>query len=107
MKDNSIFGHLLYFFFDIEFQSCGNQHDHELLWVANAPIYGLDSNNAIENFVDKYISCDNSKLAPNLHEPQTHHHKTCRKKNKAIFLFHFHGLLWKKHNFLNHSQWNL
>jgi hypothetical protein len=107
MKDNSIFGHLLDFSFDIEFQSCRSQHDHELLWDANAPIYGLDSNNAIENFVDKYISCDNSKLAPNLHEPQTHHHKTCRKKNKAIFLFHFHGLLWKKHNFLNHSQWNL
>jgi hypothetical protein len=25
-----------------------------------APIYGLDSNNAIENFVDKYTSCDNN-----------------------------------------------
>jgi len=53
MKDNSIFGHLLYFFFDIKFQSCGSQHDHGLLWVANAPIYSLDSNNAIENFADK------------------------------------------------------
>jgi hypothetical protein len=38
--------------------------------VANTPIYGLDSNNAIENFVDKYISCDNNKLAPNLHQSQ-------------------------------------
>jgi hypothetical protein len=26
--------------------------DHGLLWVANAPIYDLDSNNAIENFVE-------------------------------------------------------
>jgi hypothetical protein len=55
------------------------------LWVANAPIYGFGSNNAIENFVDKYISCDNNNKAPNLREVQTHcHKKTCRKKNQAI-----------------------
>jgi hypothetical protein len=35
-----------------------------LLWVANAPIYGLDSNNAIENFVYKCISCDNNTDFP-------------------------------------------
>jgi hypothetical protein len=39
-------------FFVIEFQSHGSQHDNRLLQVANAPIYGLDSNNAIENFGD-------------------------------------------------------
>jgi hypothetical protein len=38
MKDNSIFGHLLDFFFVTKFQNCGSQHDHRLLWVANAPI---------------------------------------------------------------------
>jgi hypothetical protein len=32
MKDSSIFGHLLDFFFVIEFQSRGSQHDHGLLW---------------------------------------------------------------------------
>jgi hypothetical protein len=90
MKDNSIFGHALDFFFVTKFQSCGSQHDHGFLWVANAPIYGLDSNNAIENFVDKYISCDNNKLTPNLREVQTHRHKkTCRKKNQAICQFNF------------------
>jgi hypothetical protein len=64
MKDNSILGHLLDLFFVTKFLSCGSKHDHGLLWVANAPIYGLDSNNAIENFVDKYISCDNNKIEP-------------------------------------------
>ncbi len=88
--NDSIFGPLLDFFFVTKFQSHGSQHDHELLWVANAPIYGLDSNNAIENFVDKYISCDNNKLVPNLCEAQTHHHKkTCRKKNECICQFNF------------------
>ncbi len=90
MKDNSIFGHLLDFFFVTKFQSHGSQHDHGLLWVANAPIYGLDSNNVIENFVDKYISCDNNELAPNLGEAQTYHHKkTYGKKNQTICQFNF------------------
>jgi hypothetical protein len=57
----------------------------------------LDSNNVIENFVDKYISCDNNKLAPNLHEPQTHHHKkTSTKKNQAICQFIFSWLPMEK-----------
>jgi hypothetical protein len=60
MKDNSIFWNSLDFFFVAKFQSHGSQHDNGLLWIANAPIYGLDSNNAIENFVDKYVSCDNN-----------------------------------------------
>jgi hypothetical protein len=107
MKTNSIFGaFILDFFFVTKFQKHGSQHDHGLLWVTNAPLYGLDSNNAIENFVKKYISCGNNKLTPNLHEAQTHRYKkTCRKKNQAICQLIFHGL-WKKHKFLNHSQWN-
>ncbi len=86
MKDNSIFGaFILGFFFVTKFQSHENQHDHGLLWVTNAPLYGLDSNNAIENFVKKKISCDNNKLTPNLHEAQTHHYeKSCRKKIKPF-----------------------
>jgi hypothetical protein len=90
MKDNFSFGDLFKKFFVTKFQSHESQHDHGLFWVENAPIYGLDSNNAIENFVDKYISYDNNKLAPNFHEAHTHCHKnTCRKKNQAICRFNF------------------
>ncbi len=40
--------------------------------------------------MDKYISCDNNKLAPNFHGAQTHHHKKiCRKKNQAVCQFNF------------------
>ncbi len=54
MKDSSIFwAFILDFFFVTKFQSHGSQHDHGLLWVTNSSIYGLDSNNAIENFVEK------------------------------------------------------
>jgi hypothetical protein len=94
MKNNLIFGHLLKKSFVTKFQSHESQHDHGLLWDANAPIYGLDSNNAIENFVEKYISYDNNKLAPNFHEVQPYRHKkTCRKKNQPIYRFNFPWLL--------------
>ncbi len=76
------------------------KHDHGLLWVANAPIYGLDSNNAIEDFVEKYISYDNNKLAPKFCEVQTHRHKkTCRKKNQPICRFNFPWLPIEKPQF--------
>jgi hypothetical protein len=70
MKDDMIFGPLLSFVFVTKFQNCGSEYDHELLWVANAPTYGLDFNKLFENFVDKYITCDSEKLTPNFCEAQ-------------------------------------
>jgi hypothetical protein len=53
----------------------------------------LDSNKIIENFVDKYITCDSDKLTPNFNEAQQHYHKkTCRKKNQTICHFNFQWL---------------
>jgi len=63
------------FFFVTKFQNCENEHDHGLLWIVDAPIYGIDFNKTIENIVDRYITCDNDKLTPNLCEIQTHRHK--------------------------------
>jgi hypothetical protein len=65
MKDDMIFGPLLKKFFVTKFQKCGSEYDHGLLWVANTPTFGLDSNKIIEIFVDKYITCDIEKLTPN------------------------------------------
>jgi hypothetical protein len=90
MKYDTIFGLLLKKIFVIEFLNHGSEHDHGLLWVANVPTYGLDSNKIIENFVDTYITCDSDKLTPNFHEAQQHcHKKTCRKKNQVICPFNF------------------
>jgi len=100
MKNNSIFGH---FFIVTNFKGCESQYDHGFLWVANAPTYNLDLNNVIENFVDKYISCDNHKLVPNLSDVQTHCHKKIhRTKNKTICQFNFPWPTMEK--FLKHSQ---
>jgi hypothetical protein len=44
-----------FFFFIIKFQNCGSEHDHGLLWIKNAPMYGVQINEEIEWFVNIYI----------------------------------------------------
>ena len=63
---------------------------HFLLWIKDAPIYGSSKNNKIENFVDKYISCDSSFLDQTLSKIQTHHHtRTCKKHKNSTCYFGF------------------
>jgi hypothetical protein len=28
----------------MEFQNCGSEHDHGILWIKNAPMYGVHTN---------------------------------------------------------------
>ena len=73
-----------------EFQHRGSKHDHGLLWIENAPICGIDSNATIENFINRYILCDNHILTSNFREAQIHRHKkTCRKKNQQVCRFNY------------------
>jgi hypothetical protein len=51
---------------------------------------GVDSNQTIEQFVDKYVTSNNSLLPSHLKNLQMHKHKqTCRKKNQAVCQFHY------------------
>jgi len=45
-------------FFLIEFQTCGLPYDRGLLWIENAPRFGVSSNEVIEKFVNKYLIMD-------------------------------------------------
>jgi hypothetical protein len=71
-KISSLFGYISDFFFITEFQNCENEHDHGLLWIKNAPMYGVHTNEEIEKFVDMYISCDVSLLPNPLQNAQQH-----------------------------------
>ncbi len=51
-----------WFFYIIEFQSIGLAHDHGLLWSKNVPRFVISTNEEIENFVDKYLTIDQSIL---------------------------------------------
>jgi hypothetical protein len=44
------------FFFKTKFQEGGLPYDHGLLWVQNAPTFGVSKNEKNECFVDKYLT---------------------------------------------------
>lgn len=78
-----------------EFQNHKNEHDHGILWVVNAPSYGLNSNNTIENFVNKYMTYDIDGQVPNLYEVQTHCHKNiCKKRVATLLVLLFATFFW-------------
>jgi hypothetical protein len=78
--DEMFFGKISYYFFVTEFQNRGNEHDHALLWIKGAPVYGADNNSEIEQFVEKYITCNTDHLDPELAKVHRHYHtRSCRK----------------------------
>ncbi len=85
-------GEIADFFYRVEFQQRGSPHIHSLLWIKNAPLYEVDTNDKIVDFVDKYLTCEknNSVDMVDLINLQTHRHaKTCKKKGQKICRFHF------------------
>jgi hypothetical protein len=56
--DETFFGKISDYFFVTEFQNMGSEHDHTLLWIEDASVYGDDNNSQIKQFVDKYITCN-------------------------------------------------
>jgi hypothetical protein len=77
-------------FFVTKFQNHGSEHCHGLLWIKNAPMYGVHTNEKIEQFIDMYISCDVSLLPNPLQNAQQHQHTClCKKKNHVVCKFHY------------------
>jgi hypothetical protein len=75
IKNSSIFGKVNDFNFVIEFQNRGSEHDHSLLCIEDGPICGVDSNEMIEQFVDKYVTLNISLLPSHLQDSQMHKHR--------------------------------
>jgi hypothetical protein len=49
MTKNHFFGgHISNFYFVTEFQNHGNEHNHGLLWIKDAPMYGVHTNEKIK-----------------------------------------------------------
>ena len=50
----------------IEFQARGSPHAHCVIWVKDAPEYGVDHDSEVCDFIDQYVSCkvpkENCKL---------------------------------------------
>jgi hypothetical protein len=43
-----IFLDIFLIFYIIKFQNHGSEHDHGIVWIKNAPIYGVHTNEQIE-----------------------------------------------------------
>lgn len=74
----------------MKFQNRGGDHEHGLLWIKSASIYGKGTNIDVEKFVDKYLSIDSLVLTKDLRTIQHHHHTiSCRKHKNSNCRFNF------------------
>ena len=84
-NDASPFGKLADIWYRIEFQHRGSPHMHCLLWIANAPRYGVDDIQDVVNYIDSIISCQRSwgeeELDSHVSLQKIHKHtRTCKKQ---------------------------
>ena len=73
-------------FYRVEYQQRGSPHIHMLIWLESAPVFGVDDDAVVTDFIDNIISCqwpiDNQELHQ-LVKRQIHRHcHTCKKKSK-------------------------
>lgn len=76
----------------IEFQARGSPHAHCVIWVKDAPKFGVSEDSEVCAFIDKYISCAIPKEEGKLKELvlllQQHKHSSyCKKNSKCRFNF--------------------
>ena len=75
----------------IEFQARGSPHAHCVIWVRDAPEYGVDHDNEVCSFIDQYVSCkvpkEDGRLKDLVLLLQQHKHSSYCRRNKAC---HFH-----------------
>jgi hypothetical protein len=78
--DGTFFRRILDYYFVAEFQNRGSEHDHTLLWIEGAPVYGNDNNSQIEQFLEKHITCNTHHLDLELSKVGRHYHtRSCKK----------------------------
>ncbi|XP_062570615.1 uncharacterized protein LOC134232646, partial [Saccostrea cucullata] len=77
----------------VEFQNRGSPHIHMLVWTSDAPKHKENSNEEIELYVDKYVTCgsqENDSQMKQLVDLQVHKHsKTCKKGGRSVCRFGF------------------
>lgn len=79
---------------------------HMLVWTTDAPKYKENSDEAIEAYVDQYVTCslqENDALLKHLVELQVHmHSKTCKKVGKQFVGLDFLCHLYPEQCCFNH-----
>ena len=50
-------GEIIDYAIRIEFQARGSPRAHSVIWVKDAPEYGVDHDSEVRDFIDQYVSC--------------------------------------------------
>ena len=96
MKTN-VLGKIKDYVVKIEFQQRGTPHIHLILWVEDAPVYGVESDEVVCAFIDKYIQCnvpteeEDEELNRLVLRCQVHKclKSKCKKKNNSNCRYNF------------------
>ena len=80
-------------FYRVEYQQRGSPHIHMLIWLENAPVFGVNDDEEVTAFIDSIITCSKPSENPTLLQlvsRQMHRHShTCRKGTKAECRFSY------------------
>ena len=86
-------GKIADWFYRVEYQQRGSPRIHMLIWLEDAPVFGVNNDIEVLAFIDKIISCKRPTDNPELHKlvnRQVHRHShTCRKKSKTQCRFNY------------------
>ena len=80
-------------FYRVEYQQRGSPHSHMMLWLENAPVFGVDKDDNVISFIDQTITCekpnDNHELLDLVNRQSHRHSHTCRKNSKNVCRFNY------------------
>ena len=78
-------------FYRVEYQQRGSPHVHMLIWLEDAPVFGVDED--VSSFIDTIITCrkpdDDTSLLSLVNGQMPRHSHTCQKKLKSVCRFNY------------------
>ena len=93
LNDIGPLGKIKDWFYRVEYQQQDSPHIHMLIWLENAPVFGVDKDEEVIAFIDQIITCSKPDNDPKLLElvnRKTHRHShTCRKKSENVCRFNY------------------
>ena len=93
MAEEAPLGRIADWFYRVEYQQRGSPHIHMLIWLENAPVFGVNDDEEVTAFIDSIITCskpsDNPTLLQLVSRQMHRHSYTCRKGTKAECRFSY------------------
>lgn len=93
LSSQACLGKIADWFFMVEYQQRGSPHIHKLIWLEDAPIFGVHNYDKVIAFMDQIITCKNPTDDHELLKliiTQVHcHSHTCQKKSRAQCCFNY------------------